>query len=154
MFHHRMFQTLAPLLGRLLLGAIFVWAGYGKLTGFDGLVSTISSKGIPLPQIAAAATVIIELVGGLMLVVGLKVRWAALVIFLFLIPVTALFHPYWDSASQGIAFFKNLSIMGGLLMVMLHGAGPISVDRRIARKANAEHLAIGDRDSDRQQPSE
>ena len=128
-------KTYGPLCGRILLALIFITSGWGKIGGFEGTVGYIASKGLPLPQLAAAGAIAVELIGGLMIVVGWQARWAATAIFLFLIPTTLIFHNYWaaDAAQQGmqqIQFMKNLSIMGGMLYVMAFGAGPFSVDNR------------------------
>jgi putative oxidoreductase len=72
---------------------------------------------------------VIELVGGLMIAVGFKARWAAWAIFLFLIPVTVIFHPAWADPAQAIAFNKNLAIMGGMLYVAFMGPGRLSLDK-------------------------
>ena len=124
-----------PLAGRILLALIFVTSGYGKLMAFDATAGYIASKGLPLPQLAAAGAIAVELVGGILLVIGWQARWAATAIFLFLIPTTLIFHPFWaaEVARKGmeqIQFMKNLSIMGGLLYVMAYGAGPFSLDNR------------------------
>ena len=82
-----------------------------------------------------ALTIIIELGGGIMLLAGLRAKEVALIIFLFLIPVTVVFHGYWsieDAAAQSkeqIAFMKNLAIMGGLLFIAAFGAGKFAVDK-------------------------
>ena len=127
-------KTYGPLAGRILLALIFVISGYSKLVGFDGTVGYIASKGLPLPQLAAAAAIAIELVGGVLLVIGWQTRWAATAIFLFMIPTTLIFHPFWAVAAgkqiEMIQFMKNLCIMGGMLYVMAFGAGPLSVDNR------------------------
>ena len=128
-------KTYGPLAGRILLALIFVISGYNKLVGFDGTVGYIASKGLPLPQLAAAAAIAIELVGGVLLVIGWQARWAATAIFLFLIPTTLIFHPFWAAPAanlqmETIQFMKNLCIMGGMLYVMAFGAGPLSVDNR------------------------
>ena len=127
-------KTYGPLAGRILLALIFVISGYNKLVGFDGTVGYIASKGLPLPQLAAAAAIAIELVGGVLLVIGWQARWAATAIFLFMIPTTLIFHPFWAVAAgkqmEMIQFMKNLCIMGGMLYVMAFGAGPLSVDNR------------------------
>jgi len=127
-------KTYGPLAGRLLLALIFVISGYNKLVGFDGTVGYIASKGLPLPQLVAAAAIAIELIGGILLVIGWQTRWAATAIFLFLIPTTLIFHPFWavmtGKQMETIQFMKNLSIMGGMLYVMAFGAGPLSVDNR------------------------
>jgi uncharacterized membrane protein len=72
-----------PLAGRILIAAIFVFAGLGKVTGFEGTVGYIASKGLPLPQLAAIGAILVELGGGIMLVLGWKTRWAAAALFLF-----------------------------------------------------------------------
>ena len=128
-------KTYGPLAGRILLALIFVISGYNKLVGFDGTVGYIASKGLPLPQLAAAAAIAIELVGGVLLVIGWQTRWAATAIFLFMIPTTLIFHAFWAAAAanqqtETIQFMKNLCIMGGMLYVMAFGAGPLSVDNR------------------------
>ena len=63
-------QRFGPLAGRILIAAIFILSGFGKITGFNGTVGYIVSKGLPLPQVAALATIVVELGGGLMLVAG------------------------------------------------------------------------------------
>jgi len=127
-------KTYGPLAGRLLLALIFVISGYNKLVGFEGTVGYIAAKGLPLPQLAAAAAIAIELVGGILLIVGWQTRWAATAIFVFLIPTTLIFHPFWAVAAnqqmETIQFMKNLCIMGGMLYVMAFGAGPLSIDNR------------------------
>ena len=128
-------KNYGPLIGRIMLGVIFVMSGWGKIGGFEGTAGAIASKGIPLSQIAAAITILIELGGGILLIVGWQARWAATAIFLFLIPATLLFHNFWavDAAQQAMQqthFLKNLAIMGGMLYVMAFGAGPLSIDNR------------------------
>jgi putative oxidoreductase len=118
-----------------LLALIFVLSGFGKITGFEDTVGYIASKGLPLPQLAAIGALTIELAGGILLIVGWQTRWAATAIFLFLIPTSLLFHPFWavDAAQRGmqqVNFMKNLAIMGGMLYVMAFGAGPFSIDNR------------------------
>lgn len=127
-------RDVAALLARILLVILFVKSGSGKLGGFDGTVAAIASKGILLPQVAAIITIVIELGGSLMLVIGWKARWAALLLFLWLIPTTVLFHNFWASppdqyVSQQTNFLKNLAIMGGMLMVYAFGPGRLAADR-------------------------
>ena len=122
-----------PLVGRILIALIFVVSGFGKITGFEGTVGYIASKGLPLPEFAAMAAVIIELGGGLMVVFGWKARWAAAAMFVFTAVAALFFHNFWavpaaQSQNQMIHFMKNVSMLGGLLYVIVYGSGPFSVD--------------------------
>jgi putative oxidoreductase len=122
------------LVGRVLLGLIFVLSGFQKLMGYSGLVATLTGKGLPMPEVLGVLTVAIELGTGLLLVVGWKARWAALLLFLFVIPVSLTFHNFWtmegaQAAMNKIQFLKNVSIMGGMLLVAAFGPGRYSVDK-------------------------
>ena len=122
-----------PLAGRILIALIFVLSGFGKITGFEGTVGYIASSGLPLPQLAAIGAIIVELGGGILLVVGWKARWAAAAMFIFTALAALIFHNFWAVAAdqaqnQMIHFMKNISILGGLLYVIVHGSGPLSVD--------------------------
>ena len=132
-------QRYLPVVGRFLLALIFVLSGWGKITGFEGTVGYMASQGMPFPQFLLPGAILIELGGGLALMLGWQARWAALAIFLFLIPTTLIFHNYWavppeQAAAQLISFRKNLAIMGGLLYVMAFGAGAFSVRRKRPRR--------------------
>jgi putative oxidoreductase len=110
----------AALVGRLLLAALFIVAGYGKIGGFAGTAGYIASKGLPMPQVLAALTLALELGGGILLAIGFKTRWVALAFFLWLIPTTFIFHQFWgidaaQASTQQTQFLKNLAIMGGML---------------------------------------
>src|SRR5688572_19319425 len=125
----------AALVGRVLLAIIFIKSGWGKIGGWDATAGYMASKGLPLVPVLLALTIAIELGGGLLLAAGLRARWAALLIFLFLIPVTFVFHPFWGIPADQVQnqmnhFLKNVAIMGGLLVVFAFGAGAYSVDRR------------------------
>jgi len=122
------------LVGRILLGLIFVLSGFQKLMGFSGVAEGIAGKGLPMPEVLAVLTVIIELGAGLLLVIGWKARWAAFLLFLFVIPVSLVYHNFWtmegaQAAMNKIQFMKNVSIMGGMLMVAAFGPGRYSVDK-------------------------
>jgi putative oxidoreductase len=122
------------LVGRILLGLIFVLSGFQKLMGFSGVAAAIAGKGLPMPEVLAVLTVIIELGAGLLLVVGWKARWAAFLLFLFIIPVSLVYHNFWtmegaQAAMNKIQFMKNVSIMGGMLLAAAFGPGRYSVDK-------------------------
>lgn len=124
----------AALVGRVALALLFVTSGFGKIGKFDGTAGYIASKGLPLPEVGAAIAIVVELIGGLMIVVGWKTRWTALAIAVFLIPTTLIFHAYWNLPADkqmvdSIMFWKNLSIFGGMLLLWAFGPGRYSVDK-------------------------
>lgn len=123
------------LIGRILLAVLFLMSGFGKISGFEGLIGSIASKGFPVPQVFAAATIIIEIGAGLMLVFGWKARWAALLLAAFTAIITFFFHNFWSvpeaqKIMQQSQFMKNIAIIGGLLFVMAFGPGRLSIDKR------------------------
>lgn len=126
-------ERLGPLVGRILIAIIFIVAGYGKATGLSGTAAYIASKGLPLPDVLATATAALELGGGILLVIGWKARWVATALFGFTLLTALIFHAFWAVPpemvqNQTIHFMKNLAMAGGLLYVVAHGAGPLSVD--------------------------
>ena len=109
-------------LGRVLLSAIFILSGLGKLPHFHDVAQMMAGKGIPLASLALAVTLFIEIVGGLMVLTGFQAKYAALVMAVWLVPVTLVFHNFWAAPEamkqeQTINFLKNVAIMGGLLML-------------------------------------
>ena len=125
------------LAGRLLLVALFLPAGIGKLTGFAGTVGYISSVGLPLPSVAAALAAVVEIGGGLALLFGFGTSIAALALAGFTLVASFFFHAYWampaDQAFvQQLMFFKNIAVTGGLLVLAAHGAAGWSMDARRA----------------------
>ncbi|RZL61484.1 MAG: DoxX family protein [Variovorax sp.] len=123
------------LVGRLLLAYLFVPAGFSKIAGFAGTVGYITSKGLPLPEVAAAIAIVIELGFGLALLVGFKARIAAFGLAVFTLVAAIFFHNYWavpeaQQMMQTLMFNKNLGIVGGLLAFVAFGAGRLSIDKR------------------------
>jgi len=122
-----------PLLGRILISIVFVLGGIGKITSFSMEEAYVAAKHLPLPAVALAIALVIELVGGLAVLLGLYIRLTAWILFLYLIPTTFLFHNFWamqgaDRLDNMIHFQKNLAIMGGLLILAAFGAGGFSID--------------------------
>lgn len=122
-------------LARVCLSAIFLLAGVHKLIDVEGTAAYMAAKGIPAnPYLYGAA--FIEILGGLSLLIGYKSRFGALLLMLFLIPTTYLFHDFWNvqdatkMQDQMGHFFSNLAIFGGLLYVFSCGAGGCSLDGR------------------------
>ena len=135
-----MFNTLQnplALLGRILLALIFITSGFGKIGGFDGVVGYIASKGLPMPAVVAALTILIELGGGLAIAFGFMTRWAALALAVFSLLAGLIFHAYWavpadQVMNMQINFWKNVAIAGGFLALAAFGPGAISVDAKRA----------------------
>jgi len=129
-----------PLLGRILISVVFILGGIGKITGFSMEEGMVAAKHLPLPAVALGIALIIELVGGLAILLGMFTRFTAWILFLYLVPTTLLFHNFWalqgmDQIDNMIHFEKNLAIMGGLLVLAAFGAGAYSIDSSRAPKA-------------------
>ncbi|MGH8768122.1 MAG: DoxX family protein [Burkholderiales bacterium] len=123
-----------PLVGRVLLVLMFIIAGYGKITGFEGTLGYMQAHNMPMTQVLAVIAIIIELGGGIMIAVGWKARWAAAALFIFVLVASYVFHAFWavpaDQAQlQNVLFMKNLAVMGGMLYIIVYGSGPLSVDK-------------------------
>lgn len=128
-------QSASVLIGRLLLAALFLPAGFSKLTAFAGTVAYVASAGLPLPQVGAALALVVEIVGSLALIAGFGTRIAAVVLAIFTLAASVFFHAYWAVAPDQqfvtqLLFFKNIAVAGGLLVLAAWGAGDWSVDAR------------------------
>jgi putative oxidoreductase len=128
-------QGFPVVVARVLLALMFVLAGFGKLTGLEGTAGYIASKGLPMPMVLAVAVGALELVAGVMLIVGWQARWAALALAVFTVVASVIFHNYWampaeQQLMQQLMFMKNLAVAGGLLFVFAFGAGALSLDAR------------------------
>ncbi len=126
------------LLGRLAIVLLFLPAGLSKITGFAGTVGYIGSVGLPAPTLAAIVAIIVEVGGGLALLVGYRTRIVALVLAAFTAVASFTFHTYWSVPAeqvmmQQLLFYKNIAIAGGLLILAAHGAGAFSLDARRGR---------------------
>ncbi|SCX74255.1 DoxX family protein [Variovorax sp. EL159] len=128
-------QDTLALIGRLMIAFLFIPAGIGKLMGFGGTVGYITSAGLPLPEVAAAVAIVIELGLGIALLLGFKTRWTAIVMAIFTVVTALFFHKYWSAPEamkmmQQINFNKNIAIAGGLLALAAFGPGRFSIDKR------------------------
>ncbi|MBU3614894.1 DoxX family protein [Polynucleobacter sp. Latsch14-2] len=129
------YQNALNLLGRLLIVALFLPAGLGKIAGFEGTLGYFASLGIPAPTFALAATIVIEVLGGIALLIGFQTRLVAGIMAIFTLVAAVTGHAYWaapvDQAFIAqLLFFKNIAVMGGLLVLASAGAGGFSVDGR------------------------
>lgn len=116
-------QKYLPLIGRVLLGLIFVASGANKISGFEGTQQYMADYGMPATGILLVGAIIVEIAGGLSVILGYGARIGAAALILFLIPATLIFHTDFSQQTQVIMFLKNLSIMGGLLLLVAHGSG-------------------------------
>lgn len=127
-------RDLLILLARILLTALFVVSGFGKLADYTGTVSYMNYVGAPMPALAAGVAIAVEVLVGLALLLGFRVRPLALVLMLYVAGATLVGHPFWsmqaaERALNEIHFLKNLSIMGGLLLLAIVGPGRYSVGK-------------------------
>ena len=122
------------LAGRILFGFIFVCSGFCHF-----LPTTIHyaiSKGVIIPMFLVPFSGIIAILGGLSIILGYRARWGAWLIVLFLVPVTFTMHRFWDAVDpmavmlQRIMFMKNLSMLGGALIIAYFGSGPMSLSKK------------------------
>jgi len=122
------FQDLAAPVGRILLALMFLLAGLNKISGYAGMQGYMESVGVPgalLPLVIA-----LEVLGGITLMLAWHTRLTAFLLAGFTLLATLIFHSNLGDQTQMLFFMKNLSIAGGLLLVVSHGAGPYSIDNR------------------------
>ncbi len=127
-------RSYLPLLGRVLLGLIFVMSAVSKITGFEGTQEYMAAQGMPATAVFLVGAIVVELLGGASVILGLWPRVGAIALVLFLIPATLIFHTDFGDRTQMIMFLKNLSIMGGLLLLTAYGSG----DYRIQELSGAD----------------
>ncbi|MBR8221494.1 DoxX family protein [Burkholderia ambifaria] len=123
------------LAGRVLMMILFVLFGWQKLNGFSGAVAYMASTGAPSPELSAVIAVAVELVGGALIAVGFYTRPIALVFAVYTLATALIGHRYWalqgmDQYLAMINFYKNISIIGGLLLLAVTGPGRYSFDRK------------------------
>ncbi|MEM1242352.1 MAG: DoxX family protein [Cyanobacteria bacterium P01_H01_bin.26] len=131
-------QKYVPLVARTFMAVIFLRSGLSKIAGFADTQEQIASAGLPLAALVTVFTILFQLAGAASLILGYKTRIGAVLIMLFLIPATLVFHNPIADPSQMTQFMKNLAIIGGLLMALAYGAGPISLDRQMASTETAQ----------------
>lgn len=128
------------LIGRVLLGLVFLLAGWMKLTGFSALVSQLAQTGFPLPVLSAVLAVIFEFGGALMLITGFHARIAAWMLIVFTAISTVVYHDPMSNQIQMMMFMKNIAIIGGLLYVVVAGPGKYGL-----AKWNRKVCPLGDK---------
>ena len=128
-------QSALNLIGRILIVTLFLPAGLSKLAGFEGALAYFASLGIPAPTFALIATIVIEIAGSMTLLLGFQTRLVAIVMAIFTLLAAVTGHAYWAAPADAVfiaqlLFFKNIAVMGGLLVLASAGAGSFSIDGR------------------------
>lgn len=121
-------QALLPLLGRILLGAIFLWSAIKDIRTFEATAEKMKSESIIMPEFLLVGAIVFLLLGSIAVILGVKARWGAVLLVLFLIPTTIVFHPPTGGEEDLVQFLKNLGLLGGLLLVISYGPGVVSFD--------------------------
>ena len=116
--------------GRVLLAAIFILSGFSKITDPASTLGYISSVGLPFPEVGLAVAILVEIVGGIALILGYRTKLVAVGLALFSVATAVFFHSALGDQNQFIHFFKNLAMAGGLLQVAAFGGGAVSLDNR------------------------
>jgi putative oxidoreductase len=121
------------LVGRLAMGWIFLSSGFAKLTDVAVFSANLAKRGVPAPSFMGWLGAIVEFGGSLLIIFGFKIRYGAILMILFVLVATLISHRYWeftgaDLIAQRTNFWKNVTIIGGLLFMFLAGAGRYSVD--------------------------
>ena len=130
----------AVLIGRILFSFIFIMAIIGHFSNAD--IAFARAAGVPLANVAVPLSGILAFIGGLSIAFGFKAKWGAWLIIIFLIPVTFIMHAFWaapdkmEAQMQMANFFKNISIIGGALLIAYFGSGPLSIDARLNKQSS------------------
>ena len=111
------------LLARTFLAAIFLWSGINKILNPLASLEKMSAQGMPLTSLFLAGAIALEIFGGLSVLLGLKPRWGATMLVIFLVPATLIFHTDFSTELEQAMFLKNLAMLGGLLLLIQHGGG-------------------------------
>jgi putative oxidoreductase len=129
-------KAYVTLVGRVLIGLIFLMSGINKIADPQGTQQYMAAMGITTATtFLYAGAVFVEVAGGLSLLLGVWAKWGATALILFMIPTTLIFHTNFGDQNQTIHFLKNLAMMGGLLYVAIYGSGRLSIDRGVSQTA-------------------
>jgi putative oxidoreductase len=143
------FSDFVILLSRLLLSLPFLYSGIDKCRRWGAAQREVAASGLPWPRLLHLVTVVVQLGGGLSLLLGIEARLGALLLSLFLVPVTVLYHPFWkrsggDFVAEADHFLSNLAIIGGFLAILAVGGGHLGViDHSPAQLLDAMTAVLG-----------
>ncbi len=131
-----------PFVGRILVAAIFILSGLGKIGAPAATQGYIAAMGLPAPVLAYIGAIVVELGGGLLLLAGYRTKLVAAALAVFSIVTAFIFHHALADQNQMIHFLKNFAMAGGLLQFVAYGAGRISVDGRVASSSGVSQARI------------
>ena len=113
------------LLARICLSTIFLWSGINKIINPVATQENMLAHGMPLTSVFLVGAIALEILGGLSVLLGIKTRWGAVMLIIFLIPATLIFHHDFSTEIEQAMFLKNLAMLGGLLMLIQYGGGDL-----------------------------
>lgn len=116
-------------IARVLISLIFIISGFGKITDFNGALGYMQAFNVPFITFALVIAIAIELLGGISLILGLKIKWGAGALIIYTAIITLIFHTNLADQTQMIQFLKNLAIIGGLILIVNYGPGRFSLDK-------------------------
>lgn len=123
--------------GRVLMSVIFLLSGVEKLAGFSGTIGAMAGHGLPMPEAAATVAVVVECIGGLLVLIGYQTRTVGLVLAVWCIATALVAHTHFSAPGQEVNFLKNLAMCGGFLQLVAFGGGAWSIDARNRRAQRA-----------------
>jgi putative oxidoreductase len=123
--------------GRVLMSIIFLLSGFQKLSGFSGTAAYMASEGLPAPDLAALVAIVVECIGGLLVLIGYRTRVVGLVLAVWCIATALIAHDNFADPNQVVHFLKNLAMAGGFLQLAAFGGGAWSIDFRSVRTLGA-----------------
>lgn len=134
-FFNDIFKSMSALtlVARLMMSFIFIWSGIGKIYFYNDTANFMLAKGMQYVSFFLIGAILIEILGGIAILLGFFGRYAATLLFFYLIPTTIIFHAFWQVPEaerhlEMTMFFKNLNILGGLLYIFVFGSGSLSFD--------------------------
>ncbi len=127
-------KALAALIGRILLVLIFLKSGTGKIGNLEGTAQSMVKHSMPFVTFFLYGAIFLELAGSITVILGLFARWGALLLVIFLVPTTLIFHTNFNDPNQVVHFMKNVSMLGGCLILLSAGAGRFSLDHLWGKK--------------------
>jgi uncharacterized membrane protein YphA (DoxX/SURF4 family) len=124
-------RTYFPLIGRILFAQVFLISSFSKMADFEGTWKYMEMNGVPMAPLFLLVAILFEFGGGLSLLFGFQTKMGALMLILFLLPTTLIFHLDVSDPVQKMNLIQNFAILGGLFTILYHGGGPKSIDKEI-----------------------